>query len=146
MDLPRAALTALGGGADGLLRIHRPRPTAFSRRDSLAPGFPAAAAAAAEHGFALVIRPADGRLAAYHGDALVLDLVGPHPAPHGGQRARFAAAASALTDGLRVLGDPARSASRAGLLTVEHREMTRARSRAAACRPPGRTPPAAGRR
>ena len=72
MDLSRAALADLGGGTDGLLRVLRPRPTAaFSRRDSLAPGFPDAAAAAAEHGFAPVIRPAGGRLAAYHRDALV---------------------------------------------------------------------------
>jgi octanoyl-[GcvH]:protein N-octanoyltransferase len=109
MDLSRAALTDLGGGADGLLRMLRPRPTAaFSRRDSLAPGFADACAAAADRGFAPVIRPAGGRLAAYHRDALVLDLVGPHPTPHDGHRARFAAAASALTAGLRELGVDAR--------------------------------------
>ena len=45
MDLSRASLTAIGEGADGLLRVHRPRPTAaFSRRDSLAPRFPDASA------------------------------------------------------------------------------------------------------
>jgi lipoate-protein ligase A len=109
MDLSRAALTDLGSGASGLLRVLRPRPTAaFSRRDSLAPGFPEASAAAADRGFDPVIRPAGGRLAAYHRDALVLDLVGPHLAPHDGHRARFAAAASALTEGLRELGVDAR--------------------------------------
>jgi lipoate-protein ligase A len=109
MDLSRAALTALADGADGLLRIHRPRPTAaFSRRDSLAPGFPDASAAAADDGFAPVIRPAGGRLAAYHREALVLDMAGPHPSPHDGHRARFAAAATALADGLRTLGVDAR--------------------------------------
>jgi octanoyl-[GcvH]:protein N-octanoyltransferase len=109
MDLSRAALTALGDGVDGLLRIHRPRPTAaFSRRDSLAPGFPDASAAAAGHGFAPVIRPAGGRLAAYHREALVLDMAGPHPSPHDGHRARFATAATALAEGLRALGVDAR--------------------------------------
>ena len=109
VDLARAALTDLGAGADGLLRVQRPRPTAaFSRRDSLAPGFADAAAAATEHGFAPVIRPAGGRLAAYHGEALVLDLVGPHPSPQEGHRARFAAAATALAEGLRTLGVDAR--------------------------------------
>lgn len=109
MDLSRAALTDLGRAADGLLRVHRPRPTAaFSRRDSLAPGYPAASSAAAAHGFAPVVRPAGGRLAAYHRDALVLDLVAPHPAPHAGHRARFAAAAATLAEGLRELGVDAR--------------------------------------
>jgi octanoyl-[GcvH]:protein N-octanoyltransferase len=109
MDLSRAALTDLGHGADGLLRVLRPLPTAaFSRRDTLAPGFPDAAAAAADHGFAPVVRPAGGRLAAYHREALVLDLAAPHPAPHSGHRARFAAAAAALADGLRELGVDAR--------------------------------------
>lgn len=109
MDLARAALTDLGAGADGLLRVLRPRPTAaFSRRDSLAPGYADAEAAAAAHGFAPVIRPAGGRLAAYHREALVLDLTAPRPAPHDGNRARFATAAAALADGLRELGVDAR--------------------------------------
>jgi octanoyl-[GcvH]:protein N-octanoyltransferase len=109
MDLSRAALADLAQGADGLLRFHCPRPTAaFSRRDSLAPGFPAAEAAATAHGFTPVVRPAGGRLAAYHGDALVLDLAAPHPAPHAAHRARFAAAAAGLADGLRMLGVDAR--------------------------------------
>jgi octanoyl-[GcvH]:protein N-octanoyltransferase len=109
MDVSRAALTDLGRAADGLLRVHRPRPTAaFSRRDSLAPGFPDASSAATDRGFAPVVRPAGGRLAAYHRAALVLDLAAPHPAPHSGHRARFAAAASALAEGLRELGVDAR--------------------------------------
>jgi len=59
-------------------------------------------------GFAPVIRPAGGRLAAYHREALVLDMTGPHPSPHDGHRARFAAAATALVEGLRALGVDAR--------------------------------------
>ena len=109
MDLSRAALTDLGRGTDGLLRVQRPRPTAaFSRRDTLAPGFPDASSAAADKGFAPVVRPAGGRLAAYHREALVLDLVAPHADPRRGLRERFAEAADGLTAGLRELGVDAR--------------------------------------
>ncbi len=109
MDLSLATLRELDGSGGGLLRVHRPRPTAaFSRRDTLTPGYAEAAAAAAAHGFAPVVRPAGGRLAAYHRDALVLDLVAPHPDPRAGLRARFAAAGAALVDGLRGLGVDAR--------------------------------------
>ena len=76
--------------------------------DSLAPGFGEACAAAAAHGFAAVVRPAGGRLAAYHNGALVLDLVAPHPEPRAAHRQRFATAATALVDGLRMLGVDAR--------------------------------------
>jgi octanoyl-[GcvH]:protein N-octanoyltransferase len=109
MDLSVEALADLGDGAPGRLRVHSPRPTAaFSRRDSLTPGFAVAAAAAAERGFDPVVRPAGGRLAAYHGGGLVLDLVAPHPSPRDGLRERFASAAECLAHGLRTLGVDAR--------------------------------------
>ncbi len=109
MDLSLAALAELGRGGDGRLRVHRPRPTAaFSRLDSLAPGFGQASAAAAAHGFAPVVRPAGGRLAAYGRSALVLDLVAPHPEPRAEHRLRFSMAAACLVDGLRELGVDAR--------------------------------------
>jgi octanoyl-[GcvH]:protein N-octanoyltransferase len=110
MDLSAAALAALGAaGAVARLRVHRPRPTAaFSRVDSLAPGFPAAQEAARAHGFAPVVRPAGGRLAAYHRDALVLDLVAPHPEARRHIRERVSGAAAALALGLRELGVDAR--------------------------------------
>jgi lipoate-protein ligase A len=109
MDLSLAALADLGRGDGGRLRVHHPQPTAaFSRLDSLAPGYGAAWTAAAAHGFAPVIRPAGGRLAAYHEGALVLDLVASHPEPRVGHRGRFATAAAALVDGLCELGVDAR--------------------------------------
>jgi octanoyl-[GcvH]:protein N-octanoyltransferase len=110
MDLSSAALTALREpGTEGRLRVHRPRPTAaFSRVDSLAPGFPAAQDAARAHGFAPVVRPAGGRLAAYHRHALVLDLVAPHAEARRYIRERFADAGEALAGGLRELGVDAR--------------------------------------
>jgi lipoate-protein ligase A len=110
MDLSMEALAALRDGGEGRLRVHRPRPTAaFSRLDSLLPGHPAAATAAARHGFSPVVRPAGGRLAAYHRDALVLDLVAPHRDPLPGLRERFAVAADCLVAQLRLLGVDARS-------------------------------------
>jgi octanoyl-[GcvH]:protein N-octanoyltransferase len=110
MDLSTAALAALGEpDAEARLRVHRPRPTAaFSRLDSLKPGFAAAQAAARARGFAPVVRPGGGRLAAYHRDALVLDLVAPHPDARRKFRERFLAVAECLVDGLRELGVDAR--------------------------------------
>jgi octanoyl-[GcvH]:protein N-octanoyltransferase len=110
MDLSTAALAALGQpDAGATLRVHRPRPTAaFSRLDSIKPGFPAAQAAARAHAFAPVVRPGGGRLAAYHGNALVLDLVAPHPDARRQVRERFRAAGESLVAGLRELGVDAR--------------------------------------
>lgn len=92
----------------GRLRVHSPHPTAaFSRIDALAEGFPAAQDAARRHGFVPLIRPAGGRLAAYHVGALVLDLVARHPHPRNDFRERFAVLGEHLAAGLRSLGVPA---------------------------------------
>jgi lipoate-protein ligase A len=88
--------------------VHSPRPTAaFSRIDALAGGFPAAQDAAVRHGFAPVVRPAGGRLAAYHEGALVLDLVARHSQARDHYRERFAVLGEQLAAGLRTLGVPA---------------------------------------
>jgi octanoyl-[GcvH]:protein N-octanoyltransferase len=110
MELSTATLRDMGlPGAEARLRVHHPQPTAaFSRLDSLAPGFPEAEDAARARGFAPVVRPAGGRLAAYHRDALVLDLVVPHPEARRQIRERFLGAAEALVGGLRELGADAR--------------------------------------
>lgn len=92
----------------GRLRVHSPRPTAaFSRIDALNGGFLAAQDAARRHGFAPVVRPAGGRLAAYHDGALVLDLVARHPNARDDFRGRFAALGEQVAAGLRDLGVPA---------------------------------------
>ena len=92
----------------GRLRVHSPHPTAaFSRIDALADGFPAAQDAARRHGFAPVVRPAGGRLAAYHEGALVLDLVARHRQARDDFRERFAVLGAQLAAGLRTLGVPA---------------------------------------
>ena len=93
----------------GRLRVHRPQPTAaFSRLDTLAAGFPDAERAARSHGFEPVVRPAGGRLAAYHQGALVLDLVARHPAARDELRTRFAVLGQCFVDALQALGVPAR--------------------------------------
>ena len=92
----------------GRLRVHSPQPTAaFSRIDALAGGFPDAQEAARRHGFAPVIRPAGGRLAAYHEGALVLDLVSRHPQARDHYRERFAVLGEEIAAGLRTFGVPA---------------------------------------
>ena len=110
MELSTATLRDMGlPGAEARLRVHHPQMTAaFSRLDSLAPGFPAAQDAARARGFAPVVRPAGGRLAAYHRQALVLDLVAPHPESRRHIKERFLTGAEALVGGLRELGVDAR--------------------------------------
>jgi octanoyl-[GcvH]:protein N-octanoyltransferase len=109
MDLSPQLLAAFADpDVAGRLRVHSPRPTAaFSRLDSLAAGFPAAEEAARTHGFAPVIRPAGGRLAAYHEGALVLDLVARHGQARGDYRERFAVLGERVAAGLCALGVPA---------------------------------------
>mgnify|MGYP003338105335 CR=1 FL=1 len=93
----------------GLLQWERPgRSAAFSRRDTLLPGFDAAAATAEAAGFTPFIRPVGGRLAAYHESSLVLDLLLRSTEPRSGISARFAAFSEALADGLQLLGVDAR--------------------------------------
>lgn len=109
MDLsPRLLTDFADPDVPGRLRVHSPRPTAaFSRIDALADGFPAAQEAARRHGFAPVVRPAGGRLAAYHEGALVLDLVARHPQARDHYRERFAVLGEHIAAGLRDLGVPA---------------------------------------
>lgn len=69
-------------GADEILRIHVPDPTAaFSQRDARQAGFARAAAAVRGFGFLPVIRSPGGRLAVYHGGSIVIDHV--HRGPDG---------------------------------------------------------------
>jgi lipoate-protein ligase A len=64
------------GEARDILRVYSPQPTAaFSRRDTLRPGYPAAADAVRRFGFAPVVRPQGGSLAAYHRGSVVVDHV-----------------------------------------------------------------------
>ena len=112
-SLVRARLSDLalpsGGSAGGLLDLATPLPTAaFSRRDTLLPGFACASAAAERHGFAPAIRPVGGHLAAYDEGSLILHLTAPHPEPRLHIRERFAIFGDAVASGLRSLGVDAR--------------------------------------
>jgi lipoate-protein ligase A len=94
-----------------LVRVYQPEPTvAFSRRESLLPGFPAAVSAAADHGFTPVIRPAGGRAVAYDQSCLVVDLVNVEDGAYGGRdnEYHFKTVGNQFADALRELGVDAR--------------------------------------
>lgn len=78
-EVGSALLRHVAAGSDtsrGWLRLYRPAPTVgFSTRDSRAPGFAAASAAAAAHGFSPLVRAPGGHAAAYHSGCLCFDLV-----------------------------------------------------------------------
>lgn len=100
-----AARSADDGGP--VLLVSRCAPTAaFSRRDTLLPGYEHAVSVARRAGFEPVIRPVGGHLAAYDAGSLVLHLWGPHPEPRRGLRPRFALGSEALADALRDAGVP----------------------------------------
>lgn len=101
-----ALLAEVGEGrSPQLVRLLRPAPTAaFSRRDALLPGFGAAWETARRHGFAPVVRPVGGRMAPYHPDTLVLDVIGRSDDPRRGMTERFEVVADALVEVLGGLG------------------------------------------
>jgi octanoyl-[GcvH]:protein N-octanoyltransferase len=105
-----ADLAALRTATDwGWLRFKRAGPTAaFSRRDTLASGYPRAAGAARSLGFAPILRPVGGRLVAYHEGALLLDVLGRHPYPAREIDRRFRAFGQSVASALRSLGVDAR--------------------------------------
>ena len=76
----------------------------FGRLDALAPGFPAAVAAAREHGYAAVHRLVGGRAAVFNGSTLLFAHVVADPEPARGTHARFAAMAATVVEALRALG------------------------------------------
>ena len=98
-----------------VLRIYRPAPTlAFGRLDALLPGFPAAAAAAREHGFEPVVRAPGGHAVAYHEGCLVVDEVIPERDPIAGMQDRFARSGEWLAEALAAVGVDARVGQIAG--------------------------------
>jgi lipoate-protein ligase A len=115
MAISQAVLEEVGGGAPGALRIYRPAPTlAFGRLDALRPGYEAARAAAARHGFAPVLRLAGGHAAAYHEQSLVYEEIRPAERLHEGLEERFAAATALLAAALAGLGADVRLGPVAG--------------------------------
>lgn len=109
MELVRDRLTHLSPHHDGELFIFQaPRTAAFSRRDSLLPGYRQAERAAAAAGFSPVTRPVGGHLAVYDEGSLVLHLCAPHPQPRAHIQARFVMLGDAIAAALRGLGVDAR--------------------------------------
>lgn len=93
----------------GWLRIRRPTPTAaFSRRDTLTPGYPRAVKVAEQYGFVPLVRPVGGRLAVHHEGAVVIDVLGRHPDPGRDLQRRFGEFGAAVATALRGLGVDAR--------------------------------------
>ena len=90
-----------------VLRLSRCHPTAaFSRRDTLLPGYAAAADAVRALGYEPVVRPVGGRLAAYDEGSIVLHAWGPHADPRTAIEARFRTFAHAFAGTLGALGAP----------------------------------------
>ncbi|GAA2796565.1 lipoate--protein ligase family protein [Saccharopolyspora taberi] len=99
-----------GEGAGPALRIYRPTRSvvAFSRRDSLLPGFDAALRAVRDAGFQPVVRPQGGRAVAYTPQSVVVDHASPDPDFPAGMNERFTTYGRLWADLLREHGVDAR--------------------------------------
>ena len=92
-----------------IVRIFVPSATAaFSRRDTLRPGFPEAVAAVRRHGFEPAVRFPGGRLALYHRGSVVVDHVRRERGASLDVDARFAEYAGLVVDVLTARGVDAR--------------------------------------
>ncbi|TFD78638.1 lipoyl protein ligase domain-containing protein [Cryobacterium psychrophilum] len=110
MDETLRLLREMQGNAQPVstLRAYSPLPTmAFSRRESLLPGFTEAEACARGHGFEPVIRLAGGRAVAYDETCVVIDLL-TQASGHFQHTRAFEVAAGCFRDTLRGLGADAR--------------------------------------
>lgn len=109
MELVRGRLAQLTPHGHGELFVFQaPSTAAFSRRDSLLPGYAQAERVVAAQGFAPVTRPVGGHLAVYDEGSLVLHLCAPHPEPRAHIQARFAQLGNAIASALRGMGVDAR--------------------------------------
>lgn len=119
MGMVRDTLQSVRNGAanNGLLRFYRPQATAaFSPRDTVHPAHGAVSDAMRARGFVPVERGAGGSLAVYDQQALVMDLVAPHPEPRAAFRERYALLSAALVAALAGFGLEAHT----GALTHEY--------------------------
>jgi len=108
-DAAHARARALSPGSLAELVVAVPPPAAaFSRRDQLNAGYPAAAEAVAAHGFTPYLRPVGGRLAVYDQGSLVVHLLSGHDEPRLHIRERFALLGEAMAGALIGLGVDAR--------------------------------------
>jgi lipoate-protein ligase A len=90
-------------------RIFRPGSTmAFGRLDALSDGYPAARAAAVEHGFTPLLRLGGGHAAGYDAGSVLVELIGPVATIAEGIPERFAAVTAVLVEALAALDVVAR--------------------------------------
>ncbi|MFJ6027852.1 lipoyl protein ligase domain-containing protein [Pseudarthrobacter sp. NPDC092424] len=109
MEFIAGRLLALPSARAGELNFSRPLPTAaFSRRDSLRAGYPAAREFLAARGYEPIIRPVGGHLALYGPGDLVVHLWAPNPDARSSIKERFESFAHHSAAALRVLGADAR--------------------------------------
>ena len=98
-------LRVAAGELPSTLRLATPGPAvAFSKRDVVAPGYPAAIEAARAAGFEPIVRLAGGRAAIFHEGTLELAHAQADEDPRAGIHLRFAAAATLMARALRALG------------------------------------------
>src|SRR5262245_26298256 len=91
------------------VRIHRPgNEVAFGKQDLATPGYPAAAEAAREAGFAAVERLAGGRAAVFHEGTIAIARAYSDPQPPKRTYARFEEMAGMIASALEGLGIDAR--------------------------------------
>jgi octanoyl-[GcvH]:protein N-octanoyltransferase len=97
---------ANAGEFDEVLRLYQPLAHAvvFSRRDTNAPRFAQAVAAAQRSGFQIAVRSVGGRAVAYTTKALVIDHVRREPQAVAGQQTRFERFAALYAGTLHGLG------------------------------------------
>lgn len=109
MEFIAGRLRALSSASAGELNFFRPLQTAaFSRRDSLRPGYRKAHGLLAAHGYEPIIRPVGGHLALYGSGDLVVHLWAPHPDPRSSIKERFESFGQHTASALRGLGADAR--------------------------------------
>lgn len=97
---------ASAGALRAAVHLYRPAAPAvvFGRRDTRLPGYAAAVRAAEDAGFDTAVRAVGGRVVAYTGNALVLDVVRREPQAVGAMDQRFQSYGELMAAALRDLG------------------------------------------
>lgn len=106
----RRTLSELRQDSAASLRFYRPQPTAaFSPRDTGHPAHADVMAMLERKGFRPGERGAGGQLAVYDEQALVIDLVAPHPEPRENTRDRYRHFSGLMVKAVAALGVDART-------------------------------------
>ncbi|WP_267641815.1 lipoate--protein ligase family protein [Haloarchaeobius amylolyticus] len=105
-DATRRLLDEVDESGEAVVRVWAPhRQVAFGRRDAREEGYPAAAAAAQDHGFEAVERSVGGRAVAYDGETtLAFARITPHEDMRRGMDERYESLTSDVEQALCDLG------------------------------------------